>query len=302
MPPTKNSQHGTILIDLHIHSTASDGSLSPTEVVRLAKERGLKAIALTDHDTVDGVAEAVAAGKRVGLEVVPGIEISARFPDGTMHILGYFVNYTSGRLADRLAVLKKARADRNPQIIAKLNKLGIPITMAQVSYLSGGGQIGRPHIARALYEGGYVANVQDAFDLYLRQGGLAHVSKFRFPPEEAIVMIQEAQGVPVLAHPFTLGLNSPKALKAFLQELKDVGLAGLEVFYPEHSQEQEELYLRLARELGLLVTGGSDFHGLNKPAVQLGRSPCQLRITYQLLERLKLWRLEQYGPLDSTGE
>lgn len=283
------------MIDLHIHSTASDGSLRPAEVVRLAKKQGLKAIALTDHDTVDGVAEAVAAGEEVGLEVVPGVEISARCPHGTMHILGYFVNYASERLGERLAVLKKARAERNPQIIAKLNRLGIPITMAQVAELSGGGQIGRPHIARALYEGGYVPNLQDAFDIYLRNGGLAHVSKFRFPPEEAIAMIQEAKGIPVLSHPFTLGLNSPKDLEALLLELQDLGLAGLEVYYPEHTPEQEALYLRLARQLGLLITGGSDFHGANKPEVMLGRISCQAKITYHLLEALKAWYQEHYG-------
>ncbi|MDP3182098.1 MAG: PHP domain-containing protein [Desulfobaccales bacterium] len=283
------------LIDLHVHSTASDGSYSPEEVVRLAAARGLRAISLTDHDTIDGVAEAAAAGEALGVEVIPGVEISARFPGGSMHILGYFVDYHSGLLDARLAVLKKSRADRNPRIVAKLNALGAKITMEQVEKISGGGQVGRPHIARALLEHGYVRDIQEAFDRYLRNGGPAHVSKFRFPPDEAINMIREAQGIPVLSHPFTLGLGSAYALKNLLQDLKKLGLAGLEVYYPEHTPEQEARYLKLARELDLLITGGSDFHGANKPEVDLGQCPCQKNLTYPLVEALKAWRRQEYG-------
>lgn len=275
------------LVDLHLHSTASDGSLTPTEVVRLAKERGLAAVALTDHDTVDGLAEAVAAGEAFGVEVIPGVEISAQHGLGSMHVLGYFVNYTSPRLAERLAVLKKARAERNPRILAKLNALGIPLTLEEVKQVSGGGQVGRPHIARALYEHGYVRTLQEAFDLYLGNQGRAYVSKFRYPPEEAIAMIREAGGLAVLAHPFTLGLNTCDTLKPFLKDLMSMGLTGLECYYPEHSPEQEALYLKLARDLGLLVTGGSDFHGDNKPEVDLGRCHCQARLTYDLVMALK---------------
>jgi 3',5'-nucleoside bisphosphate phosphatase len=282
-------------IDLHTHSNASDGSLPPVEVVRLAKERGLKAIALTDHDTIDGLAEAEAAGKQAGLEVIPGVEISARHPGGSMHILGYFLEYEDRLLAERLEVLKQARKDRNPQIIAKLNGLGIPMTMETVERISGRGQMGRPHIARALYEGGYVRNIQEAFDIFLGNQGKAYVSKFRFPPEEAIEMIREAKGVPVLSHPFTLNLRNSEDLRERLQELKGLGLAGIEVYYPEHSPEQEALYLSLARELGLLITGGSDFHGDNKPEVELGRIKCQKKLTYDLVEALKAWRQREYG-------
>jgi predicted metal-dependent phosphoesterase TrpH len=283
------------LIDLHTHSSASDGSYAPAEVVRLAKEGGLRAIALTDHDTIDGVAEAVAAGDKLGMEVIPGVEISAQFPGGSMHVLGYFIDYTNGLLDKRLAVLKQARLDRNPQIIAKLNALGIPLTMEQVIKVSGGGQVGRPHIARALMEAGYVSAIQEAFDKYLRSGAPAHVNKFRFPPPEAINMIREAGGVPVLSHPFTLGLGSVYALKNTLVELQGLGLAGVEVYYSEHTQEQEALYLKLARELGLLVTGGSDFHGLNKPEVTLGNIRSRDRLTYDLVTALKAWRKKEYG-------
>jgi predicted metal-dependent phosphoesterase TrpH len=283
------------LIDLHVHSTASDGSYRPAEVARLAKEAGLKAVALTDHDTTDGLAEALAAGAELGVEVIPGVEISTRFTDDTMHILGYFLDFHSGRLAERLAVLKQARKDRNPKIIAKLNALGIPITMEQVEQASGGGQVGRPHIARVLLASGYVRSMQQAFDIYLKNGGKAYVAKYRFPPAEALEMIREAGGVPVLAHPFTLGLGSAMALRDLLQNLKSLGLAGIEVFYAEHTPEQEAMYLRLAQELGLLVTGGSDFHGDNKPDVTLGHIPSRDRLTYDLVTAMKAWRQKEYG-------
>jgi hypothetical protein len=251
-------------------------------------------MALTDHDTVDGLPEAVAAGERLGVEVIPGVEISAQFPGGTMHILGLFVDYHNGLLDQRLAVLKQARIDRNPQIIAKLNALGIPITMEQVNKISGGGQVGRPHIARALMEMGAIRNLQEAFDKYLGWHKPAYVSKFRFSPDQALAMIREAKGVPVLAHPFTLGLGSAYALKNLLMELKGLGLAGLEAFYSEHTREQIALYLKLAQELDLLITGGSDYHGLNKPEISLGSMPCQDRLTYPLVEALKAWRRREY--------
>jgi predicted metal-dependent phosphoesterase TrpH len=277
------------LIDLHIHSSASDGSYPPAAVVRYAKEGGLTAIALTDHDTVDGLSEAVAAGDREGLEVIPGVEISAQCPGGTMHILGLYVDYQNGLLDQRLAVLKQARLDRNPRIIAKLNALGLGITMAQVEAIAGSGQIGRP-----LMEAGYISDIQEAFDKYLGWHRPAYVSKFRFPPPEALAMIREAQGIPVLAHPFTLNLGSAYALKNLTVELKGLGLAGIEVYYSEHTREQEALYLKLARELDLLVTGGSDYHGLNKPEITLGSMPSQEKLTYNLVEALKAWRRREY--------
>jgi predicted metal-dependent phosphoesterase TrpH len=280
-------------IDLHVHSNASDGSYPPAEVVRQAKEGGLTAMALTDHDTVDGLAEAVAAGKTYGVEVIPGVEISAQFPGGTMHIVGLFVDYHNGRLDERLAVLKQARIDRNPQIIKKLNDLGLAITMARVEEISGGGQVGRPHIARALLEAGYVSSIQEAFDKFLAFQRPGYVSKFRFPPNEALAMIREAKGIPVLAHPFTLNLAAIP-LKNLIIELKAQGLAGLEVFYSEHTAEQEALYRKLAQELDLLVSGGSDYHGQNKPEITLGSMASQKNLTYELVEALKAWRRRAY--------
>ena len=212
-----------------------------------------------------------------------------------MHILGLGINYRNGQLNERLAVLQQARAERNPQIIAKLNALGVKITLEQVEKISGDGQMGRPHIARALMESGYVRSIQEAFDIYLRNDGKAYVPKFRFPPAEAIAMIRDVQGAPVLAHPFTLNLGSAYALKNTLEELTALGLAGIEAIYSEHTPEQEALYLKLAGELGLLVTGGSDFHGDNKPELTLGTMPCQPRLTYELLTALQAWRRREYG-------
>jgi predicted metal-dependent phosphoesterase TrpH len=250
-------------------------------------------MALTDHDTVEGLPEAMAAGERLGVEVIPGVEISAQFPGGTMHILGLLVDYHNGLLDQRLGVLKQARIDRNPKIIKKLNDLGVHITLARVEEISGGGQVGRPHIARALMEAGYVRNLQDAFDKYLGWQRPGYVSKFRFPPDQALAMIREAKGIPVLAHPFTLNLAA-FPLKNLLIELKAQGLAGLEVYYSEHTREQETLYLTLARELDLLISGGSDFHGQNKPEITLGSMPCQSKLTYNLVEALKAWRRQAY--------
>jgi hypothetical protein len=280
----------TDFVDLHVHSNASDGTLPPREVVRLAREGNLKALALTDHDTIDGLSDALAAGAEFGVEVIPGVEISAKHSGGSMHILGYFLDPQSETLGPRLAVLQQARQDRNPQIIAKLNALGIPLTLRQVAAISGQGQMGRPHIARALYEAGYVASIQAAFDLYLNNRGRAYVEKFRFPPPEAIAMIREAGGVAVLAHPFTLNHADPGELRALLMELQRLGLAGMECYYPEHTPEQEACYLRLARELGLAITGGSDFHGDNKPEVALGQVNVQAKLTYELVAGLKARR------------
>ncbi|MBW1918410.1 MAG: PHP domain-containing protein [Deltaproteobacteria bacterium] len=275
-------------VDLHTHSTASDGSFRPQELVTMARDRGLRAMALTDHDTIDGVAEAIQAGAQLGIEVIPGIEISADFPEGTMHILGYFIDYQQPLFNQQLQVLKEARAHRNPRIVEKLNQLGLTISWEDILQVSGGGQIGRPHIARALVVKGYVQDQQEAFDQYLRQGGPAYVPKFRLPPAEAIALIRQAQGIPVLAHPFTLGLGLEQ-LKAQLQELQELGLAGLEVYYPEHSPNMQADYFRLTQELGLLVTGGSDFHGANKPGIELGKGPHQRYLTYELVLNLKAW-------------
>lgn len=275
------------LIDLHAHTTASDGSLTPTELTDLAQEIGLKAVAVTDHDTLDGLPEALARGSEIGLEVVPGVEISAEFHPGTMHILGYDLDHTRPELAGRLAELQEARRTRNPKIVDKLTSLGLEITMEEVEAAAGGGQIGRPHFARVMIDRGYVASTQEAFDRYLTKGGPAYVDKFRLAPTEAVAVIRKAGGLPVLGHPHSLRLDGLSALEGLAAELKEAGLVGLEVYYPEHSPRMTRDFLALAQKLDLAPTGGSDFHGAGKTGVELGRGAGDLSVPYDLLAGLR---------------
>ncbi len=274
------------MIDLHTHSTASDGSYSPTDLIRYAKTKGLRALALTDHDCVDGLQEAIDVGKKMGLEVIPGVELSAKFPNGTMHILGLFVNPSDPIFLQRLAVLQEARSQRNPKIVKKLQDLGIKITYDEVVTASGGGQVGRPHFARVLMEKGYVKTIGEAFEKYLKNGGTAYVEKERFSPAECITLIHKAGGVAILAHPFTLYL-SVEELDRLLEQLTPTGLDGLEVYYSVHTPEQTAQYEQLARKWGLVATGGSDFHGEYKPKIDLGVGTGSLQVPYSVLEELK---------------
>lgn len=278
------------LIDLHAHTTASDGSLSPEGLVDLAKSSGLKAVAITDHDTLAGVEPALIHGRDIGVEVVPGVEISAEFKPGTMHILGYDVDPTNVDLWTKLEALQVSRLTRNPKIIAKLQALGFSITMDRIQSVAGGGQIGRPHFAKVMMDLGYVSSISQAFDLYLSKGAPAYVDKFRFTPEQAVVIIRKAGGLPVLAHPFTLHLDTD-ALETLLADLARAGLAGLEVYYSEHSPEMTRDYLAMAQRIGLAITGGSDFHGANKDGITLGRGLGNLAIPYQLLTDLRKKRI-----------
>lgn len=273
-------------IDLHTHSNHSDGSLAPRHLVQLAKESGLHAIALTDHDTVAGVEEAVLAGKELGVEVVPGVEISAQYPPGTMHILGYYINASHPELLEALKRLQQARAARNPKIVRQLQDLGLEITTDEILDLSGG-QVGRPHIAKALVQRGYVSSIDEAFDRYLQKGAVAYVEKFRFPPEEAIALIRGAGGLAVLAHPFTLGMEKLGQLSELVSELREMGLEGIEVFYPNHTEKMASIYANVAQRLGLVVTGGSDFHGNFRDHSYLGKVGQGQYLDYGLLEGLR---------------
>jgi predicted metal-dependent phosphoesterase TrpH len=281
-----NDQKSMDRIDLHTHSSCSDGSFSPGQLVRLAKEKGLRAIALTDHDTVAGVEEAVAAGKKLGVEVVPGVEISAQYPPGTMHILGYYLQTSHPELLKALKELQQARADRNPKIIERLQALGLEITTAEVLRLSGG-QVGRPHIAKALVNRGYVSSIDEAFSRYLKKGAIAYVEKFRFPSQEAIAMIRKAGGLAALAHPFTLGIKKSRELTQVVSELKEMGLEGIEAFYPGHTEEMTELYRNIAERFGLFCTGGSDFHGDLRNGPQLGDGGGAQGLDYALVRALQ---------------
>ena len=261
--------------------------MTPTELIRRAVSKGLAAIAVTDHDCVDGVEEALAEGRRQGIEVIPGLEISAEFDRGTMHILGFFVDWKKESLRRRLFELQEARRLRNPKITEKLQEQGLEITHEEVVAASGGGQVGRPHFAKVLVQKGYVASMEEAFEKYLKRGGPGYVEKFRFSPQESIALIHEAGGVAVLAHPFTLGLKSAEMENSLLAELTQTGLDGIEVYYSKNAPEDTIHYLRLCESYGLLPTGGSDFHGAHKPDIDLGIGRGNLQVPLKLLEALR---------------
>ena len=258
-------------VDLHCHSTASDGTLAPADVVRLAKDSGLVAMALTDHDTVAGLAEAAEAARGLGIEFLPGIEISCEVPrPATMHVLGYGVDRESPPLKELTSQLIAGRDDRNPRIIAKLNELGVAITMEEAEAQAGGDVLGRPHIAAVLLRKGYVSSIKQAFDKYLGQGGAAYFDRDRPSPRRGLELIRQAGGLPVLAHPVQLRTENDAQLDRIIKDLVDVGLAGLETVHSDHDAGMVEKYGRLADRYGLLKTGGSDFHGTNKKDIRLG--------------------------------
>jgi hypothetical protein len=257
-------------VDLHCHSTASDGTLAPADVVRLAVDRGLSALALTDHDTVAGVGEAAAEANRLGLDFLPGIEISAEFPPpGTLHLLGYGIDPHSDVLRDLTKTLLAGRDNRNPKIVAKLNEMGVQVSMKEWEEEAKGNVLGRPHLAAILHRKGYVSSIKDAFNKYLGQGAAAYADKERLSPRRAIEMILECGGVPVLAHPIQLRTDNDARLERIVKDLIDQGLAGIEVIHSDHHADDVEKYDALARRYGLLRTGGSDFHGANKQ-IELG--------------------------------
>jgi predicted metal-dependent phosphoesterase TrpH len=268
--------------DLHMHTNHSDGTLTPSELARLARQQGVDAVALTDHDTVSGLEELVAEVNRLGLEAISGIELSARFSPGTLHILGYGFD-PQGPIREKLIRFQKAREERNPRILEKLKSLGMPLTLEEVKELSGAkGQVGRPHIAKAMEAKSYVKSYEEAFDRYLTKGAPAYVSKASWEAKECIDMIHESEGVAVIAHPIQMKLQGQNLLSQ-ITELTRLGLDGLEVTHPDHSPADQQHFFALAQEQGLLTTGGSDFHGAHKPNIQLGQG----RPPYLFLEKLR---------------
>jgi predicted metal-dependent phosphoesterase TrpH len=279
-------------VDLHCHSTASDGTLPPAEVVRLARDSGLAGLSLTDHDTIGGIAEAAAEAEKLGLAFLPGIEISCEYPHpGTMHILGYGVDPASDALRSLTTQLLEGRDNRNPKIIDRLNEVGVSITMQEVEQeakataADSKKPIGRPHIAAVLLRKGYVSSIKQAFDKYLAPGGLAYFDKERLTMRRAMEMIQESGGMPVLAHPIQLRTTNDAELERVVKDLKDLGLVGLEVIHSDHDSALVEKYTRLADRYGLLKTGGSDFHGTNKKDIRLGNANGR-RIPFAFMEAL----------------
>lgn len=247
--------------DLHLHTTASDGTLTPRQMVQAAKEVGLSVIAITDHDTVSGLAEALEAGQELDIEVIPGIELSTIDSKQEVHILGYYIDTSCQNLLDVLSQMIHARDTRAVRMIEKLNELGVSITLDRVREISGNEFMGRPHIARAMIEAGYIKEHAEAFTTeYIGSGGRAYVERYKITPEQAISLIHEAGGVAVLAHPGCLGDGGVLGEEDIVRYV-GFGLDGVEVYYAKHSPEQVEYYKRLALTYGLMMTGGSDFHG-----------------------------------------
>lgn len=245
-------------VDLHVHTSASDGNYDPDKIVRLAWEKGIRYLAITDHDTVGGIKTALAEGKKYPLEVIPGIEISTLAEESEVHILGYYIDYENPELKEFCARIKNARETRAQRIVDKLNHLGYQVSMDQVYEKAGPEVIGRPHIALALMDNGVVKSITDGFDKLLGYGKPGYVPRFKILPVTAVDIILKAGGIPVLAHP---GLGFPKDM---LPHLLQSGLKGIEVFHPDNSQEEKSYYLKKAKEFELIVTGGSDFHGHDK--------------------------------------
>ena len=278
-------------IDLHIHSTASDGSFTPAEILEHAQKLNLAAIAITDHDAIDGSREALQIGIPPSFNFLTGVEISAAHPpffpgSGSFHILGYNINLDNRELNQALSRLQDARRNRNPAILRRLNELGFQITLEEVNQEVGEGQLGRPHIAYAMVKKGFVASIDEAFDKYLGTNGPAYVDKYRIECEQAINIIRAAGGVPVLAHPALLNIENDQKLDALLKNLVKMGLKGIEVYYPEHSPRQVRQYTELAGKYGLLMTGGTDFHGTITPEIKMGSGNGSMCIPYLLYEKL----------------
>lgn len=277
----------TSSIDLHTHTTHSDGSATPEELIEFASAKRARAVAVTDHDTVSAIFEARAAADRFGIEFVAGIEISAEYSPGTMHILGYCIDDESRALATKLDELKKAREERNPQIACVLRSLGFDISYDEVVQVAGNKVVGRPHFARLMIEKGYVATIQEAFDRFLKKGAAAYVEKARLSPAESIRLIHEAGGVAVLAHPYQLKLSSHEEVDQLVGELAGLGLDGIEAVYSRHSAAERSSYAEVAARHGLLVTGGSDYHGSYKPDISIVTGLGDLDVPYELLEAVK---------------
>jgi predicted metal-dependent phosphoesterase TrpH len=274
------------MIDLHMHSTCSDGTYAPADLVVQAEQAGVTHMSLTDHDTVDGLAEARDAARRRGIAFIGGLEISAEYEVGTMHILGYRFDPESPGLREKLRFVQRSRALRNPKIIERLNELGVDITFEEVKAASGGGLIGRPHFAQVLIERGYVDDRQAAFDKYLAKGRPAYVPKVRLTPLESVRCIREAGGVAVLAHPLQLKAKDDEELDRIVKDLVDLGLGGLECYYRNHTDADTARFLALAKKYDLRVTGGSDYHGTNRPGIALGTGEGTLKVPVECWDNL----------------
>jgi len=268
--------------DLHCHTTASDGSLSPREVIMLAVEKKLKVIAITDHDTIEGWDEAEKASKESEIQLLKGIEINTDWEGKEIHILGYGLDHQNSILQNQLLEIQQMRIQRIKAIIEKLNQLGNQITLAEVMHFAKGQSVGRPHVAQAMIKHNLVATTREAFDQYLKRGARAYVPRYKLTPNQAIEIIREANGVAVIAHPGTQNVTEVQ-----ISKWVEKGLQGIEVYHPDHTFQDNINYGRIAHKLGLLIAGGSDFHGpATKPGIDLGSCGVGLEDVQKILRMI----------------
>ncbi len=273
-------------VDLHTHSTASDGSFSPEALVREAVTAGVSAIALTDHDSVGGVEQALQAGEQTGMEVIPGVELSTDYAKEEVHVVGLFIDHENQALKAQLHRFVEERDGRNVKIIAKLQKTGFDISVEAVYSRNPDSVISRPHIARYLVETGQAPDVQWVFDHYVAAGKSCYVERYKITPVEAVGVIHAADGLAVLAHPCLYHLQEEVLLR-MVGEMKEAGLDGIEALYARNKSGDEERFRKIAADYGLLLSGGSDFHGASKPDIKIGTGRGALCVPYELLARMK---------------
>ena len=275
-------------VDLHCHTTASDGALTPEQLVERAAKLGLQVIAVTDHDSTEGVAAALAAAPRYEIEVIPGVEINTDVPGTEVHVLGYFVDHTDPHLSRELARLRDGRIGRAKRMAEKLAEMGAPVRFERILQIAGEGAVGRPHVAQALLEAGHVTSFEQAFEKYIGRNSPAYVERLKFSPAQACALIRRAGGVPVLAHPVFFdrygAIKAPFDLDALLPELIEAGLMGVEVYYPGYDAVTTEYLIAVARRYGLLQTGGTDFHGVRADEPDLGGVHVPMKAVRRLRE------------------
>ena len=276
--------------DLHIHSTASDGRYSPAEIVRMAVNAGLTIIALTDHDTVDGLIPALAAAAEFPtLTVIPGVELSTDASSGEVHVLGYFIDYNDSEFKNSLERMRNSRSSRTDKMVLKLKELGCDIDLVRVKEIAGKGALGRAHVAQALLEKGYITSFKEAFTKYIGHDCPAYVGREKLSPAEAVQLVVKANGLPVLAHPFT-STNPDTTIK----ELKSVGLVGMEVYYAGYLPSEINVLLNLAQKYNLIPTGGTDYHGIDADSdITIGGTNVPIKFVEKLIALAEQKRIEK---------
>lgn len=280
------------MIDLHVHTTASDGEYNPKDVIKMAKENGVDTIAIADHDTVAGLEEAIEEGKNIGVEVIPAIELNAKVEKGKMHILGYYMDYKDAEFVRVMESLRKDREKRNSEFIDEFHKQNVNITLEQVKKYAIGSIIAKPHFARALYDNGYINDIEEAYTNYFNVPPMKNIKRQSITPKQAIELIKNAGGIAVIAHPVTLKLDDDE-LDEKIKELKKYGLDGIECYNNIHTKEDITKLKEIANKNNMLITAGSDFHGpITTPGVIIGRGKDDNIITDipDMLEKIKNYK------------